>query len=106
MLGVRSAEEAYDLDDLAFRFQKVVSERKGRDMKIDLRNTNAKRDIQLILKEKQLFIDNSYGKTELKSKLGLLEKEISQIRTVIEFGETRYMKQDIFDYMNRKNIKK
>lgn len=102
LLGVRSLEEAHDIDELARSLQKVIGERRAKDKKINLRNTEAKRDIRGILEQKKVFVSNSYSKGDLKSKLGLSDKEIRHIPATTEFGETRYLKGDIFDFMKNK----
>jgi hypothetical protein len=104
-LGVTNLDQAIDLDLAISTLQSVRDTKLNKEQRLDKNNRVAKKDIRSLVKQKKDFQNESYSVRELKSKVGLTLEEIEKIPTTTKFGESRFMKQDIFNFMNARSNK-
>lgn len=102
-LDVKNIDQVIDLDLAISTLQAVRDEKTAKEQRLDKNNRMAKKDIRSLVRQKKDFQAESYSVRELKGKVGLSMEEIEKIPTIKKFGESRFMKQDIFNFLNSRN---
>lgn len=93
-LGAKSLDDAFEFDEYYMALLKVSKNYSKKD-RLTIRD-----DIRILRKLKKKFENSSFSKRQLKAKLDLSDEDIARIDCVEKYGEKRYLKGSVHDFLS------